>query len=130
MRKWMNFETHINSNLSLLSIHCYCYYLPMKFEIQVHHENSLLLLLILVFQTSHSFGMVFLNCELCQSLSNQFDNMCYDMVQFDWYICPRDLKRILPMITHFTQQELIIECFGSISCNREAFKKVSQLSLA
>lgn len=76
-----------------------------------------------------SFGLVFIACELCERVSNAFEEICTVIDQLDWYKYPSDIKRMLPMIMMNVQEPIAIECFGSISCSRKVFKQVSHSSL-
>lgn len=71
-----------------------------------------------------SFGLVFTACELCQRVSDAFEEIDDVIDQLDWYKYPSDIKRMLPMIMINAQEPTIIECFGSISCSRMVFKQV------
>lgn len=44
--------------------------------------------------------------------------------QFDWYLMPADIQRMLPIIVNFAQQPVYIVCFGSAACDRDTFKYV------
>lgn len=71
-----------------------------------------------------SFGLVFITCELAGQIGNQFDDMDYLIEQFNWYWFPLEVQRVLPILILNGQQPVGFECFGSIMCNRETFKKV------
>lgn len=73
----------------------------------------------------YPLAVLFIACELCQHVNGAF-NECSDIVdQFGWYRFPAEVKQILPIILSFTQQPVVIKCFGSITCDRETFKYVS-----
>lgn len=73
----------------------------------------------------YAFGLLLIACELCQR-GNQAFGECGDMVdQFNWYLFPNEVQRMLPMILAFTQQPIEIACFGSTACDRKSFKYVS-----
>lgn len=69
--------------------------------------------------------MVFFACEIGQRFSNAFDNIDDTIGQFDWYLYPVKIKRMLPTLMINTQQPFEIMCFGSKACTRETCKKVS-----
>lgn len=69
--------------------------------------------------------MVFFACEMGQRHSNASEQTDEILGQFDWYLFPLKIQRMLPMVMVNTQQPLEIMCFGSTACNRETFKKVS-----
>lgn len=69
-------------------------------------------------------AMVFIACELGERLNGAFEKIDVTIDKFDWYLFPIEIKRILPMIMANAQQPVSLECFGSIACNREVFRKV------
>lgn len=71
-----------------------------------------------------SFGLVFITCELAGRLSIEFDDISATVGQFSWYLFSDEVKKMLPTILINAQQEVGIECFGSVLCNRETFQKV------
>lgn len=93
--------------------------------IQVHQVGNLAVLLKTILEVIYPFGVLFTMCELAHRYIQAFDE-CDEMVdQFDWYIFPVKIQRMMPLILNFTQQSNEIKCFGSAACNREAFKYVS-----
>lgn len=81
-------------------------------------------LLLLILIGIAALALVFIICELGQSLSNAFDEINVTINQFDWYLFPNEIQRVLPMIIAHAQQPVLVECFGSIACTRDAFKNV------
>lgn len=69
--------------------------------------------------------MLFLVCELCQRASDAFEEINDIIGAFDWYLFPDEINRLLPTIIILAQQTVMIDCFGSLGCNRDAFKRVS-----
>ena len=69
--------------------------------------------------------LLFIACELAGLVSNEFQNINDLIDQFDWYLFPLEMKKILPFIMLNAQQSVDFECFGSLACNRETFKKVN-----
>ena len=69
--------------------------------------------------------MIFVGCEFAQRGCNGLNKINDVIDQFDWYLFPHKINRILPMIIIIAQQKIAIKCFGSISCDRDTFKKVS-----
>ena len=59
-------------------------------------------------------------------MSNAFEEIDDGIGQLDWYLMPDDLQRMLPFLIAVSQKPVILRAFGSISCEREDFKKVSQ----
>ena len=72
-----------------------------------------------------TFFFIFGVCEFGQQLSGKFEeiNVVYD--QFTWYSFPFNVQKMLPMIMLNAQQWVGFECFGTIPCDRETFKKAS-----
>lgn len=91
----------------------------------MQHGDDSAVLLITAFQIFYAFFFMFIGCELSQRVNVAFDE-CNDMVeQFDWYLLPSEIQRMLPFIMHFSQQPVEINCFGSWACDRATFKYVS-----
>lgn len=63
-----------------------------------------------------------------QRVTDEFEKLNHEINEFDWYLFPPQIQRLLPIIMIWTQQEVEFECFGSILCTRETFKKVSYAS--
>lgn len=68
--------------------------------------------------------MIFLTGELCQRVTNAFDDLNDAIDLFDWYLFPTKVQKMLPIIMINSQQPIDFECFGNITCSRESFKKV------
>lgn len=81
-------------------------------------------LLATIFFTSYAFGAVFVICELCQRMSNGCEKFNDTIDQFKWYLFPAKLRKILPTVVMYVQQPNAVECFASIACDRETFKRV------
>lgn len=64
------------------------------------------------------------SCELSGRVSTEFDDINDMINQLDWYRLSLGQQRLLLIIMNNAQRELGIQCFGSILCNRETFKKV------
>lgn len=76
-------------------------------------------------QIIYPFGCLFVVCEMGQRINLAFAQ-CIEMFdQFEWYLFPDGIQRMLPMIFYLTQQPFEIICFGSAACDRETFKSVS-----
>lgn len=88
------------------------------------HGYNLSVMFILIGQVCYAFGATFISCELGQRTNNGYCDIDAIMGQFDWYLYPNEIQRILPAIIANSQQPVYIKCFGSISCSRETFKKV------
>lgn len=77
-----------------------------------------------VFCTFYAYGLTFIACENGEQMTSAFDEINYVIGQFCWYQFPKEIKHVLPVILMAAQKEVVIECFGSLSCSRDAFKKV------
>lgn len=85
-------------------------------------------MVIYIFVTSsYAFGLVFIVCELCQQVCNGFEEMNKTMDQLYWLSYPVEIQRLLPMVIIFAQKPVIFIVFGSITCCRESFKKVTSI---
>lgn len=82
-------------------------------------------LLLLILDGISAFVLAFVACELGQRLADTFENMHATIDQFNWYLFPSEIKKMLPMIHVIAQQPVSVECFGSIKCTRDVFKNVS-----
>lgn len=78
------------------------------------------------YQIFWAFGLIFLACELSQKVKDEFDDICEMIGQFDWYLLPYKLRRMLTIILINAQQPVYLECFGSFVCNRDTLKKVQR----
>lgn len=77
------------------------------------------MLVITMILIAYAFGTLFVSCELGQRNHLAF-NECSEVIdQFDWYLLPSDIQRMLPLLSHFSQQPVEIKCFGSVALNRE-----------
>lgn len=97
----------------------------MQFFYLQHEFISLEMLLLTAFFALYAFGVVMIICELGQRLADAFEQINDEINKFDWYLFPPQVQRLLPIIMIATQQEVELECFGSISGTRETFKRVS-----
>lgn len=86
-------------------------------------------MLLMVFCGIIAIFAVFIACELGQRMNGAFDEIHLTIDQWDWYLFPIEVKRTLPMIIAIAQQSVELQCFGSITCTREVFRKVSVESI-
>lgn len=84
-----------------------------------------MLVLLIISYACYAFGLVFLSCELSQRVTNQYEEINDLTKQFDWYLFPNEIKRILPIFMIGPQQSVEFYCFGTITSSRETFKKVN-----
>lgn len=66
-------------------------------------------------------------CGFSQRISNAFEEINDVIVQFDWYLFPIEINRMLPTILLVTQHSVALKCFGSMACNRETYKMVCSI---
>lgn len=72
-----------------------------------------------------SLILAFIPCELGKRINDAFVEINDLMDQFDWHLFSVEYVKMLLIILITVQQPVEIICIGSISCTREAFKKVS-----
>lgn len=72
-----------------------------------------------------TLGTDFFYCEFGERMSEPFEKIDDAIDQLDWYTFPNEIKRMLPIIIMNVHETVDISAFGSISCSRETFKKVS-----
>lgn len=65
-------------------------------------------------------------CELCQRLSDAFEDIEDNFGKLMWYRCPSEVKQTLPIVLNMLQQPMEFKCFGSLTSSRDSFKKVCQ----
>lgn len=82
------------------------------------------MLTVTIVYACYAFGVVLIICELGQRLTNAFDVIGDTIGDFNWYLFPFDIKKLLPNLLMAAQQRVVLECFGSISGTRETFKYV------
>lgn len=93
------------------------------YRFQLDHGNVMPVLL-LILNGIVAFTTVFIACELGQRISEAFEEIDYTREQFEWYLFPIEIKRVLMMIIVNAQQPVSLECFGRIICTRETLKNV------
>lgn len=81
-----------------------------------------------MFVACYAFCTLFIACELGQRLMDAFGGIEYTICQCDWHLFPIEVKRMLWAVLAMLQQPVSLECFGSIACTREVFKKVFVLN--
>lgn len=69
--------------------------------------------------------LAFVPCELGERVSAAYIEVCDVICKLDWYAFPCEMQKLLPFIMVNAQQPVTLKCFGSISCAREVFKRVS-----
>lgn len=81
-------------------------------------------LLLLILNGGFAFTTVLIACELGHRMNCSFERILFTIEQFDWYLFPIEIQRMLPLIIAIAQQPVTLECFGSIECSRQVFKNV------
>lgn len=84
---------------------------------------------VMILETVSGFGLVGFSCEIGQRLTAEFDDIGETIDKLKWYKLPIECQRLLPTIMITAQQELAIECFGSIRCVRASFKSVNTIAM-
>lgn len=70
-------------------------------------------------------SVIFVVCECVQRVTNSYSALTDTINQFDWYLYPIEIQHLLVPIIMYAQKPVEIAFFGSITCNREQFSKVS-----
>lgn len=71
-----------------------------------------------------SLVIAFIPCEFGERLSTAMMEIDHFINQFEWYLFPIEIQKLLPIIIHSVQQPIEVKCFGSIALIRDTFKKV------
>lgn len=72
----------------------------------------------------YSFGVVFIACEASQNGCDAVNAFDTEIGQINWYLYPVEIKKMLPMIMNMAQKPVQIGGFGTMTTDRELFKKV------
>lgn len=83
-----------------------------------------MLLIVLLLEITWSFALIFIICEFGEKVSQAFEEIEYKFGQFDWYLFPSNICKMLPIFISIANKPVSPAVFGSISCCREAFKNV------
>lgn len=78
-----------------------------------------------VIQLCLVFGITLIICDIGHRVNGLFDQTIATINQFDWYLIPIKIRRLLPTLLIVAQQPVEIVVIGSISANRNTFKKVN-----
>lgn len=92
---------------------------------QLHNEHNWFLILVTFSKVCYSFGLLFIMCELGERATNSIGEISDKINELDWYSYPLEIQKRFTTILIIAQQPVFFECFGSIYCTRESFKKVS-----
>lgn len=99
--------------------------LPEYSQFQSHGKIDSVMLSDIASATFQVFGRLFVACELGQQISNTFSQIDDIFDQFNWYLFPSEVQRILPTAILYVQQPIEVRFFGSFSSDRDQFKRVS-----
>lgn len=72
-----------------------------------------------------SFLIIFIVCEFGERLSYTFDEIIDAYEQFRWYLFPRKVQHMQPILLSVAQRPVKVNVFGSISCGRITLRDVS-----
>lgn len=92
---------------------------------QIHHEISSTMLILLFAQGFYAFGLLFVICELCERVTQGFNEINDQLQEYNYLLFPKEIHRLMPIMVIFVQQPVDFKFFGSISCSRDSFKQVS-----
>lgn len=89
-------------------------------------NNNLMGTIVIMFaEMFWSFILVLMVCFSGEKVSDAFEVIEHEIYQFDWYRFPIHMWQSLSILLVGVQQPASLYVFGSISCDREAFKKVN-----
>lgn len=92
---------------------------------QSHNAHDLKVLISPIFVLINALVSVFITSEITERISSEFDEINDMISEFDWYLFPLKMQKMLPLIMMSAQQTVEFEIFGSFYWNRVAFKKVT-----
>lgn len=96
------------------------------FSLQSNETTDTAILCHLIFRILSSFAVIFMYCEIGQRISNAFDEIDFGIGQLNWHSFPIDTWNILPNIIIAVKKPTVFRAFGTISCDRDTFKKVKE----
>lgn len=94
-----------------------------EFQSRNQQNSSDALLTIVI--AGYAFGLIQNMCEVGHRLRNSFIEIYNLIEQFSWYKYPNRIQRHLIIILVVAQKPVNLICFGSNSCDRDTFKRVS-----
>lgn len=68
--------------------------------------------------------LLYIYCELGERVSNGFVEVYGVFCQYQWYLFPINVQRMLPNLLIIAQQPVALQGPGKSLCTRETFKKV------
>lgn len=72
-----------------------------------------------------TFAQMFIFCELGENVTDQFNQISNAIYSSDWYMFPKEIQRIIPIIAMSAQRPVIIQGFVNLKCTREASSRVN-----
>lgn len=105
------------------SVECRIIIVLYRLNFQSHYNLDALI--ISTFEMFCTLVVLFVTSELGERISSEFEDINNQINRFDWYLCPINMQKMLPVIMTNLQQPVEFKCFGSIACNRDTFKAVS-----
>lgn len=93
-------------------------------QIKTHHQSNSAELFLIVAEIMYAYFFTFTPCEIGQRITNAFDECSDTLNQFHWYLFTPGIQRMLPMIIQFTQEPIVLYCFGTKAAIRDTFKYV------
>lgn len=63
-----------------------------------HNDGDFVVILVTIFASIYPICIIFTCCELGERLSIVYDQMDFDIGQFDWYRFPIEIQRLLPLV--------------------------------
>lgn len=68
---------------------------------------------------------LFIYCYFGDEVTSRFEGISDTLYLCNWYLLPLKLKKSIPMTIYGAKKLIYLQGFGSNSCTRETFKKVS-----
>lgn len=75
-----------------------------------------------------AFGVIGVYCCCGDMVTNGFEIISDELSQSKWYFFSLEMQKMLIIFSANTQQPAIIRGYGNITCSRETFKNVRELS--
>lgn len=72
-----------------------------------------------------SIFFIFLVCENCTKVTNQFEMIDNTLCRCNWYILPKEMQKLILIASIYTQQSTVIHGYFDTQCTRESFKGVN-----
>lgn len=117
-----------NSWVNLLRFYVisFNYFMNLPSSSQTRDTIDSVLLWKSIFFGFWSLALTFFTCEVGHQFTHALSKVNKEFGKLDWYLFPVQIQRLLPTVTNYIQQPVVIECFGVIDGSRDQFKKVTQ----